>query len=80
VGLEDVSRYPYLLAELARTQGWTMNQLEKLAGRNFLRVFRKAEKVKYWKALGSEKSARSIPLLYSPLDCNQWFNHEYIFL
>jgi microsomal dipeptidase-like Zn-dependent dipeptidase len=45
VGLEDVSRYPYLLAELARTQGWTMNQLEKLAGRNFLRVFRKVEKV-----------------------------------
>lgn len=46
VGLEDVSRYPYLLAELARTKGWTMNQLEKLAGRNFLRVFRKVEKVK----------------------------------
>lgn len=46
VGLEDVSRYPYLLAELARTKGWTMSQLEKLAGRNFLRVFRKVEKVK----------------------------------
>jgi membrane dipeptidase len=45
VGLEDVSRYPYLLAELARTKGWTMSQLEKLAGRNFLRVFRKVEKV-----------------------------------
>jgi hypothetical protein len=63
VGLEDVSRYPYLLAELARSQGWTMNQLEKLAGRNFLRVFRKVEKVNYWKAHGSQgfprKSARS---------------------
>jgi membrane dipeptidase len=47
VGLEDVSRYPYLLAELARTKGWTMSQLEKLAGRNFLRVFRKVEKVQY---------------------------------
>jgi membrane dipeptidase len=46
VGLEDVSRYPHLLAELARTKGWTMSQLEKLAGRNFLRVFRKVEKVK----------------------------------
>jgi len=54
VGLEDVSRYPHLLAELARTHGWTMNQLEKLAGRNFLRVFRKVEKVNYWKAHGLE--------------------------
>lgn len=58
MGLEDVSRYPYLLAELARTQGWTINQLEKLAGRNFLRVFREVEKVKYWKALGSEGFSR----------------------
>ncbi|KAJ9589158.1 hypothetical protein L9F63_013268, partial [Diploptera punctata] len=46
VGLEDVSRYPYLLAELARTRGWTIRQLEKLAGSNLLRVFRKVEKVK----------------------------------
>ncbi|XP_063217302.1 dipeptidase 1-like [Bacillus rossius redtenbacheri] len=45
-GLEDVSRYPHLLAELARTRGWTMPQLEKLAGRNLLRVLGKAEKVK----------------------------------
>jgi len=58
VGLEDVSRYPYLLAELARTQGWTMNQLEKLAGRNFLRVFKKVEKVNFWKARGSEGFSR----------------------
>jgi hypothetical protein len=35
-----------------------MNQLEKLAGRNFLRVFREVEKVKYWKALGSEGFSR----------------------
>ncbi|XP_068084343.1 dipeptidase 1-like [Anabrus simplex] len=46
VGLEDVSRYPYLLAELARTRGWTMSQLEKLAGKNILRVLRRVEKVK----------------------------------
>jgi hypothetical protein len=40
-----------------------MNQLEKLAGRNFLRVFRKVEKVNYWKARRPEgfsgKSTRS---------------------
>ncbi|KAF4523155.1 hypothetical protein B566_EDAN002411 [Ephemera danica] len=45
-GLEDVSRYPYLLAELGRTRGWTIPQLEKLAGRNLLRVFRQVEKVR----------------------------------
>jgi membrane dipeptidase len=48
LGLEDVSRYPHLLAELARTKDWTMNQLEKLAGRNFLRVFKRVEKVQCW--------------------------------
>ena len=42
VGLEDVSKYPHLLAELAR-RGWTDAELEKLAGRNLLRVLRAAE-------------------------------------
>jgi membrane dipeptidase len=44
VGLEDVSRYPDLFAELAR-RGWTDAELRKLAGENFLRVFRQAELV-----------------------------------
>lgn len=44
VGLEDVSRYPHLLAELVR-RGWTDEDLEKLAGRNLLRVLRAAEAV-----------------------------------
>lgn len=44
VGLEDVSKYPALLAELAR-RGWTDEELEKLAGRNLLRVLRAAEDV-----------------------------------
>lgn len=42
IGLEDVSKYPHLFAELAR-RGWTDAELEKLAGRNFLRVLRAAE-------------------------------------
>nr|WP_211302521.1 dipeptidase [Nannocystis exedens] len=42
VGLEDVSKYPHLLAELAR-RGWTDEELEKLAGRNLLRALRAAE-------------------------------------
>ena len=44
LGLEDVSKYPDLLAELAR-RGWSDADLRKLAGENVLRVFRDAEKV-----------------------------------
>ncbi|KAK6166558.1 hypothetical protein SNE40_023215 [Patella caerulea] len=45
VGLEDVSKYPALFAELAR-RGWTDAELKKLAGENLLRVFKKAEEVR----------------------------------
>lgn len=41
-GLEDVSRYPYLFAELIR-RGWSDADLERLAGGNLLRAFRQAE-------------------------------------
>src|SRR5439155_11298867 len=44
VGLEDVSKFPELFAELAR-RGWSDADLRKLAGENLLRVFRSAEKV-----------------------------------
>jgi len=44
VGLEDVAKYPQLLAELVR-RGWTDAELEKLAGNNLLRVLRAAEAV-----------------------------------
>jgi membrane dipeptidase len=43
-GLEDVSRYPYLFAELIK-RGWSDEDLKKLAGLNILRVMRKAEEV-----------------------------------
>ncbi len=43
-GLEDVSRYPELFAELIR-RGWSDADLEKLARGNVLRVMREAEKV-----------------------------------
>jgi membrane dipeptidase len=43
-GLEDVSTYPALFAELAR-RGWSDADLRKLAGENFLRVFAEAEAV-----------------------------------
>ena len=44
VGLEDVSTFPALLAELAR-RGWTDAELRKLAGENVLRVLKRAERV-----------------------------------
>ncbi|CAK1549891.1 unnamed protein product [Leptosia nina] len=43
-GLEDVSSYPMLFAELMEA-GWSMEDLKKLAGLNLLRVLSAAEKV-----------------------------------
>jgi membrane dipeptidase len=44
VGLEDVSTYPTLFAELSR-RGWSEADLRKLAGENVLRAWRTAEQV-----------------------------------
>jgi membrane dipeptidase len=41
-GLEDVSKFPDLFAELIR-RGWSDSDLKKLAGQNLLRVLRAAE-------------------------------------
>lgn len=43
-GLEDVSKYPVLFAELVR-RGWQAADLRKLAGENLLRVFGRTEVV-----------------------------------
>jgi len=45
VGLEDVSGYPALFAELI-DRGWNRANLRKLAGGNIIRVMRKAEEVR----------------------------------
>jgi membrane dipeptidase len=44
VGIEDVSKYPALFAELAR-RGYTDEELEGIAGMNVLRALREAERV-----------------------------------
>jgi membrane dipeptidase len=44
VGLEDVSTFPSLLAELSR-RGWSEEDLRKLAGENVLRALTQAERV-----------------------------------
>jgi membrane dipeptidase len=43
VGLHDVSRFPYLLAEMFR-RGWSDEAVAGLAGLNFIRVFRAVER------------------------------------
>ncbi|KAF9268765.1 hypothetical protein L218DRAFT_917800 [Marasmius fiardii PR-910] len=44
IGLEDVSKYPALIAELYR-RGWSKYELAGLTGSNLLRVFEGAERV-----------------------------------
>jgi len=44
VGLNDVSHYPELLAELMR-RGWSDADIARLAGGNILRVMDEAETV-----------------------------------
>jgi membrane dipeptidase len=44
VGLEDVSTYPALFAELSR-RGWSEADMRKLAGENVLRAWQQAEVV-----------------------------------
>jgi membrane dipeptidase len=44
LGLEDVSTYPALFAELVR-RGWSDRDLRRLAGENILRVLERAEEV-----------------------------------
>ncbi|XP_054283198.1 dipeptidase 1-like [Macrosteles quadrilineatus] len=45
-GLEDVSSYPALFAELIGSGLWQLEDLKKLAGLNFLRVMKQVEKVR----------------------------------
>ncbi|KAI5805387.1 membrane dipeptidase GliJ-like protein [Peziza echinospora] len=54
-GLEDVSKYPDLFKELLR-RGAAVEDLEKLANRNVLRVWRKVEEVR-----DSEEMRRRLP-------------------
>ena len=64
-GLEDVSTYPALFAELAR-RGWTEADLRKLAGENVLRVLAAAEAVSARLKRERPPSARTIRQLDGP--------------
>lgn len=58
-GLEDVSKYPALFAELAR-RGWSDSDMRKLADQNILRVLEQAERVATRLQKSREPSTRTI--------------------
>ncbi|GAB0092852.1 Dipeptidase [Sergentomyia squamirostris] len=61
-GLEDVSKYPHLLAALLESEKWTEEDIGKLAGRNLIRVFRQVEQVRdQLEAQGMPPVDQSIP-------------------
>ena len=62
VGMDDVSRYPYLFAELIR-RGWSDEDLRKLANGNILRVLKQAEAVAERLQKTREPSTRTIQQL-----------------
>ncbi|XP_036216523.2 uncharacterized protein [Bactrocera oleae] len=50
IGLEDVSKYPDLLATLLQDHNWSEQDIAMLAGKNFLRILETVENVRdYWK-------------------------------
>ncbi|XP_004518746.2 uncharacterized protein LOC101461596 isoform X2 [Ceratitis capitata] len=50
VGLEDVSKYPDLLATLLQDSNWSEQDIAMLAGKNFIRILETVENVRdYWK-------------------------------
>jgi len=68
-GLEDVSGYPVLLAELLN-RGWTRDDVAKLAGLNVLRVMREAERV----ALELQRTGAPIEVLIEEMDAPRQSN------
>jgi membrane dipeptidase len=61
-GLEDVSRYPYLTAELLR-RGYTDPQVKNIIGGNFLRTLRQVEQVSVRLKRQRQPSAARIEVL-----------------
>lgn len=56
-GLEDVSKFPALIAELLR-RGYTEDDVKKITGQNLLRVMREVEKIS--KRLQSERGPSAV--------------------
>ncbi|XP_050704049.1 dipeptidase 1-like [Eriocheir sinensis] len=58
VGLEDVSKYPELFAELLKDSTWSLQDLKKLAGLNLLRIMSQVDQVR--EELAGEKPSEEI--------------------
>lgn len=66
-GLEDVSRYPHLFAELLADPAWSEEDITSLAGLNLLRVFEKVEEVRdKWKLAEILPVEDSVPPMHNP--------------
>lgn len=59
-GLEDVSKYPNLFAEMLLDPSWSEEDLKKLAGHNLLRVLRQVEKVYIYIYYNSEENVLTV--------------------
>ena len=64
-GLEDVSTFPRLFAELIR-RGWSDDDLKKLAGQNVLRALRAAERTAERLRKDRQPSTMTLPQVASP--------------
>jgi hypothetical protein len=71
LGLEDVSKYPQLFERLAQIDEpkWSTEDLKKLAGLNFIRVFKEVEKVrmKQWYSTSFVRVPPDVIQLCTPL-------------
>lgn len=66
-GLEDVSKYPYLFAELLSDPAWSPKDITSLAGLNLLRVFEKVEEIRdKWKLADVLPIEDSAPPIHNP--------------
>ncbi|KAK6630827.1 hypothetical protein RUM44_002997 [Polyplax serrata] len=64
-GLEDVSKYPNLLATLLEDPLWSVEDIKKLVGLNLLRVFAQVEEVKEkWRLAAVRPVEELIPGVY----------------
>ncbi|XP_075693243.1 dipeptidase 1 [Rhinoderma darwinii] len=72
-GLEDVSKYPDLVAELLK-RGWTEMELEAALAGNFIRVFKEVEQTSI--RMSSEKP-KDEPIAYKEIESDCRTNYGY---
>lgn len=65
-----MSAYPMLFAELLG-DGWSIDELTKLAGANLLRVLSEVERVRDAKKINNEKPFEDLPNFRLPLSTSE---------